>query len=149
MSGTVLVSLIRLYMLWKDTHRWLHRCPIIGYIPLLTRGANPHSSCLSLCPHIYLSAGSRDVPTRCPQRSLGPARESSLSPVHRERLRSYRTSGSPHPSGWTHSQPTSPNPEHGFLSTAGGLREEIKIRSGRSGSKLLPKPQGGHWRIST
>lgn len=149
MSGTALVCPIRPCMLWKDTHGWLHRRPIIGYIPLPTHGANPHSSCLTLSPYIYLSAGSRDAPTRCPQRSLGPAQESSLFPVHRERLRSYRTSGSPHPSGWTHSQPTSPNPERGFLSTAGGLREEIKSRSGRSGSKLIPKPQGGRRRVST
>lgn len=92
-----------------------------------------HTTSSSLCSHIYLSAGSLDAPTGCPQQSLEPARGSILYPGHTMPLHSYRTSGSLHLSGWTHSQPTSPNPEHGFLSTAGGLRRETKWGRGRSG----------------
>lgn len=85
----------------------------------------PPPTSLPHCFHtFYLSAGSLDVPTGYPPQSLEPARGSILYPGRTVLLHSYRTSGSPHLSGWTHSQPTSPNPGHGFLSTAGGLRRE-------------------------
>ena len=136
-------SLHRPYVLWLDddfdeasrSQSTLEAAPCRSHLPRPT----PSS-------FIYLSAGSPGVPIRCPQRSPGPARESSLFPARRGLPHSYRTSGSPHPSGWTHWQPTSPSPERGSLSTAGGLWGDIRWCPRRSGSQLFPEPQTLHGR---